>query len=396
VAIDVRSPTVIEGADAGRNLWIGTLPNGRASDTPECRQKDATNPPQWAYNSALVLRLWHSFRAQFVMQPQQKFSGGGSSSQDQGGAVVCGQCGAPMPPEMRFCRSCGNRLGEGPAEYTETVRLPTGANAANAQFNTQYAGGMGGPMARQNASGYLKRRRRLGFSGMTWMWIVLGLFFASGGGLSMLRRQIPRPPSIAAASRSYLAVNGLRTTDGGVTFTDSSPPGGPADKAGLVGGDIITSFDGHAVTGDNQMMDLLRQTPVGKTVEVIYLRDGITKKTLMTTISEAEFNQLRQVFDSRPEGKGKFGFDSNRTSIVSNPETKTFGVRIDWVDTNGPADLFGIKTGDIITDFDGTPIRTSNELLSRVRRAIPKSVVEVGVLRDGQRLRIPVTMGRDR
>jgi membrane-associated protease RseP (regulator of RpoE activity) len=302
-----------------------------------------------------------------------------------------------MPPEMRFCRSCGNRLGEGPAEYTETVRLPNGTAAPNAQFNTQYGGGMGGPMARQYASGQLSRRRRLGFSGMTWMWIVLGVFFASGGGLSMLKLgggSRSRPAVFASAPRSYVGVDDLKTTDGGVTFDDVSPADSPADKAGLVGGDIITSFDGKAVTDDGQMMDLLRQTPVGKTVEVIYLRDGLTKKALLTTISETGFNQLKQVFDSRPEGRGKFGFEPNRTTSVRNLDTRTFGVRMDWVETNGPADLFGIKTGDIITDFDKTPIRTSAELLSRVRRAIPKSVVEVGLLRDGQPLKILVIMGR--
>jgi S1-C subfamily serine protease len=333
------------------------------------------------------------------MQPQQKSSGSGFGSADQSGAIVCGQCGAPMPTGMRFCRSCGNRLGEGPAEYTETVKLPNASTAANAQFNTQYAAGMGGGMARQTGD-YPTRRRRLGFSGMTWLWIVLGLFFASGGLLSSLRIRGPRsgvgPAPIFSSPRSFLAVNNLRTADGGVTFTDSSPPDGPADKAGLVGGDIITSFDGHAVTDDDQMMDLLRQTPVGKTVEVLYLRDGVSKKTLLTTISDAANSQLKGLYDSRPEGKGKFGFSSNRTSVISNPETKTFGVRIDWVDPNGPADLFGIKEGDIITDFGTTPIRTSEELASRVRRAKPKSVVEVGVLRDGQALKIPVTMGRDR
>src|SRR5258708_4500724 len=112
------------------------------------------------------------------MQPQQKSSGSGFGSADQSGAIVCGQCGAPMPTGMRFCPPGGNRLGEGPAEYTETVRLPNASTAANAQFNTQYAAGMGGGMARQTG-GYPARRRRLGFSGMTWLWIVLGLFFAS-------------------------------------------------------------------------------------------------------------------------------------------------------------------------------------------------------------------------
>ena len=104
-----------------------------------------------------------------------------------------------MPKEMRFCRSCGNRLGEGPAEYTETVRLPSGTAGANAQFGGQYVPGMAGPMTQANAAGYPARRRRLGFSGMTWMWIVLGLFFASGGLMSALVKRVPRVPASSHA-----------------------------------------------------------------------------------------------------------------------------------------------------------------------------------------------------
>src|SRR5215212_2734037 len=36
---------------------------------------------------------------------------------------TCPNCSAPMPREMRFCRACGCRLGEGVEEYTETVRF---------------------------------------------------------------------------------------------------------------------------------------------------------------------------------------------------------------------------------------------------------------------------------
>jgi PDZ domain len=326
------------------------------------------------------------------MQPQQKFSGSGPGSGNQSGAIVCAQCGSPMPPEMRFCRSCGNRLGEGPAEYTETVRLP---NAAGAAGTAPFYPSVNAPLARQFGRDY-PRRRRLGFSGMTWMWIVLGLFFASGGGLSMLMKDghIPRGGVTVSAPRSFLGVDGLDGADGGVTFVDVGAPGSPADKAGLVGGDIITSFDGRAVTDEDEMMDLLRQTPIGKTVEVIYLRDGVTKKTQLTTISEDELNRLKEVFAKRPEGKGKFGFESFRTTVMRD-QTKAYGVRINWVEQNGPADLFGIKTGDVITDFDNVPIRTSEELLSRVYRAMPHSSVEVVVLRAGQVLKIPVTMGRN-
>jgi len=319
------------------------------------------------------------------MQPQQNFSTG---------EQVCAQCGSPMPREMRFCRSCGNRLGEGPAEYTETVRL-SGATAARNPGTTPFYPSVNAPLIQQSGGKFTRRRRRLGFTGMTWMWITLGLFFAGGGLMSAIRRNVVRPINVTIGeTRSYVGVDDFATTDGGVTFKDVEPPGGPADKAGLVGGDIVTSFDGHSVRESDEIMDALKQIPVGKTVEVIYLRDGMSHTTQLTTVSRDEYNRLEREFSKRPEGQGMFGFESNRMTTITNPETKTFGVRLDYVEPNGPADLFGIKAGDIITEFDKVPIRTPDEFLSRVRRAIPKKPVTVVVLRDGQRLEIPVTLAK--
>ena len=49
---------------------------------------------------------------------------------------------------------------------------------------------------------------------------------------------------------------------------------------------------------------------------------------------------------------------------------------------------------DIVIEFDKTPIRTSDELLSRVRRGVPYSTVTVVAMRDGQRIEIPVKLGK--
>jgi S1-C subfamily serine protease len=302
-----------------------------------------------------------------------------------------------MPLGMRFCRSCGNRLGEGPAEYTETVRLSNAPSATGARFTAPFSPNMNAPLARQ-ASGKFQRRR-LGLTGMTWMWIALGIFFAGGGVLSMFKSpNIPRPRGIVSApapSRSFFGVNQFTDTDNGVTFKLVEPPGSPADKAGLVGGDIITTFDGRAIKGSDEIMSLLRQTPIGKTVDVIYLRDGEPKKTQLTTISPDEADQLKEAFDDRPEGKGFFGYEADQTEEISIPETKTYGVRLNKLYNNRPAVLFGVKQGDIITEFDGIPIRTSAELLSRVKRAIPGQVIKIVLIRDGQRVEVPVTMGTD-
>jgi S1-C subfamily serine protease len=237
-------------------------------------------------------------------------------------------------------------------------------------------------------------RRRI--SGMTWLWIGLVLVFAIGAGLSMFVKKAPNIPraNSPAADPSYFGVNRFDPADGGLTFEVVEPAGGPADKGGLVGGDIVTSFDGHQVRSADEIIDLLPQTPIGTTVEVVYLRDGVIRKTQLTIESEEGISRLSEVGD---QPKGMFGFEVDGTTRISVPETKTFGVRLDHVQPNGPADLFGIKEGDIITDFDKVPIRTARELLSRARRAKPRSTVEVVVLRgpgpNKQTLKILVTMG---
>jgi len=326
------------------------------------------------------------------MQPPENLNKSSGQSGDSG-MIGCPQCGASMPREMRFCRACGHRLGEGPAEYTETTRFPNVTAQAPRVTTPAYLPPQGGPIANQANWNYSqKKRRRL--SGMTWILIVIAFLFVMGGAFSALRKRgIRNVPRVTVnLNRSYFGVNGFDEVAGGVTFDNVEPPGSPADKAGLVGGDIIQTFDGHRITDEDEIMDLLRQTPIGKTVEITYLRDGELKKTQLTTMSEAEFNDLQRVYRSQP--KGYFGFESNRTTKIADPQTKTYGVRLDYVERNGPSELFGLQKGDIITAWDDVPIRTSDELLSRVRRAVPKSSVIITIMREGQQMKIPVTMGR--
>ena len=220
-------------------------------------------------------------------------------------------------------------------------------------------------------------------------------FFAAGGVTHFVRPlRINIPGSALISSRSYVGVNQFDTTDGGVTFDNVEPPGAPADKAGLVGGDTITKFDGQEINSDDQMMDLLGKTPIGKTVEVAFIRDAETRTTLLTTISKTDFDQLSRAFRNRSEGRGRFGYDTDDAEQVEVPGTKMHGVRLSKISPSLPADLAGIKGGDIVIEFDNVPIRTPEEFESRVRRAVPYSTIKVVVLRGGERLEIPVKMGR--
>jgi len=315
-----------------------------------------------------------------------------------GATTTCGNCRSPMPSELRFCRNCGFRLGEGPAEYTETVRFqnaPPGTLPGNSAANFP-PGFSGGPMY-VPPGGALRKGRRRRLSGMSWIFICLIVFFVAGGAFTAIIKPIRdnihvQFPQMAA--RSYAGVNDFSTTEGGVTFDTVEAPGSPADKAGLVGGDVITTVDGQPVHSDDEIMEILRRTPIGKTVDVVYLRDGETKITKLTTISKAELDHLNREFRDRPEGWGRFGYDNDQSERVEIPGTKMYGVRLDEISASLPADMAGIKQGDIVIEFDGIPIRTPEELTSRVHRAKPYGTIDVVVMRGAEKLTIPVKMGK--
>lgn len=292
-----------------------------------------------------------------------------------------------MPSELRFCRNCGFRLGDGLAEYNETVRF----------------GDQRGPLAPGAVSAPMPVKKRRKMSGMAWVFIALLVFFVGAAAFTAIISPVRNRISnihVATNKQSYTGTDGWENVEvgPGVTFDSVSLPGGPADKAGLVGGDVIMNFDGRPVMNKDDMEKVMEQMPPGKTVEVVYMRDGEVHNTKLTTISQAEFKHLENAFDDRPEGRAQFGYDSDDVERVQIPGTKMFGVRLDDVYSSRPADIAGVKKGDIVIEFDGIPIRTRGELLMRVNRAVPYSTIKLVVMRGGEdkleKVEIPVKLGR--
>jgi serine protease Do len=242
------------------------------------------------------------------------------------------------------------------------------------------------------------KKKRKAISGMAWLFIGLLVFFVVGGAFTSVIRQVRREVGIQgvpSAPQAYFGVDNFKDAEGGgATFNDVEPPDSPADKAGLIGGDVIVVFDNHAIKNRSDIVDLMRSTPLGKPVEVIYTRDGETKKTQLTPISRDELRALERAFSRRPQGLGRFGYDDGDSERVPVPNTNTYGVQLNDISASLPADMAGIKQGDIVVEFAGIPIRTPGELKSRILRAIPYDTVKVVVMRDGERLEIPVKMGK--
>lgn len=332
------------------------------------------------------------------METQQQRAG---ISTDGVESVMCQNCRATMVRGMRFCRNCGYRLGEGMEEYVETVRFdglpgmmpnaPAGGQSMSAR-GAQTTAFAPTDVARQPQK---KRFSCAGGGGwMMWLAIAVAIFAATGGGWlfkSIKRGQLGPVHITANTPHSFFGTaEGFETTPGddGAMIT-AALPGSPADKAGLIGGDIVISFDGHSVHGKNDIREKLRSTPAGKTVEVEYVRDGETKKTLLTTISEDDYDRD----DFLPDPKGQLGISGlDRVHVAG---LNIHGVQVGNVRRNNPADLAGWKDDDIVIEFDGTPIRTSDELGHRIDRATPGNTVKTIIIRNGEKLEIPVKVGRE-
>ena len=357
------------------------------------------------------------FFEKLKMQPEQTHT----AADSHGAAHACPGCHATMLRGMRFCRFCGYRLGEGVEEYAETIRLPGSANpsARAAATATQQGPTAGVPPAwgpLQPASvetSALNSLRGASFAPartwrcagrMKWKWpvvVALSIAFATAAGVTpFFRFKVDNgvPTVVQRPPRSYFGVNNFSDFRGdtfeGALIDYVTPPGSPADLAGLVGGDVVTFFDGQTVGSDEDLVELLRETPTGKTVEVEYVRDGQTQKTTITTASREEIDKLSRAFARRPEGKGFFGIeDTDDLKRVLAPGLNVYGVRLEGILKNRPAYIAGLRDGDILVEWGGVPVRTTREFSARIKRAVPDSTIKVVVVRDGQRHEIQLKVG---
>jgi Do/DeqQ family serine protease len=77
----------------------------------------------------------------------------------------------------------------------------------------------------------------------------------------------------------------------GVLVADTTP-NGPAARAGIKRGDVITAFDGKPVTDGNELRNRVASTPPGNQVTLTAIRDG-REQQLQVTLGEYQPPQAR-------------------------------------------------------------------------------------------------------
>ncbi|MGB4247385.1 MAG: trypsin-like peptidase domain-containing protein [Pseudohongiellaceae bacterium] len=69
------------------------------------------------------------------------------------------------------------------------------------------------------------------------------------------------------------------------------------------------------------------------------------------------------------------------------------GLLIEQVNEESPAELAGIKAGDVMTSIDGAVITDVIGAIDQINRKAPGQMVDLGIYREGENLTIPVQLG---
>jgi len=153
---------------------------------------------------------------------------------------------------------------------------------------------------------------------------------------------------------------------------------GPGETAGLIRGDIITAFDGHAVSSATRLTNLIALTPVGNSVVVEYSRFGQPGRTRLT-IGEAptEYTYLSESSDewvSQIEGV----VVENLTLTLARQQglkKGTKGVVVKNILARSPAAYSGLRDGDVILEIDNVSIENVEQFKSVVRKKEGRKMV---------------------
>ncbi len=159
--------------------------------------------------------------------------------------------------------------------------------------------------------------------------------------------------------------------------------GGPADKAGIEAGDIITKVDGKVIEKSGDLPRLVGATkPGSKTVLQVFRRGGY--RDIAVTVAEFEADTPTKAAQAEPGAsagsKSALGLTVSELGDAARRELKLKGgVKVEAVD--GAAARAGLREGDIILALDNTEINDVKQFLAISAKAEKARAVSVMVRR---------------
>jgi serine protease Do len=170
----------------------------------------------------------------------------------------------------------------------------------------------------------------------------------------------------------------------------SVDPSGPAEKAGLKAGDVITSVNGRNIDHSWDLPAIVSQLPPGSQARLGIWHDRkATEVTVKTVLLEDTPTQAARTPGGEDSG-GKLGLVLRSLQPNEQQELHTKGHLL-VEDVSGPALAAGLQAGDVLLGVNGTGVTTVAEL----KRAIAHAGRNVALLiqREDAQIYVPIDLG---
>jgi serine protease Do len=162
---------------------------------------------------------------------------------------------------------------------------------------------------------------------------------------------------------------GLKSVQGALVAEPQA--GGPAAKAGIEAGDVITSVNGAPLKDARELARQIGGLPPGTSVKLSILHKGADKSVTLTL---GQLPNEREARADTGNSKDPAGTDLPRLGLTLAPAGQVAGsgnegVVVTNVDPNGIAADHGFKTGDVILDVGGKKVGNPGEVRDAIRDA---------------------------
>ncbi|MGB6534895.1 MAG: Do family serine endopeptidase, partial [Xanthobacteraceae bacterium] len=154
---------------------------------------------------------------------------------------------------------------------------------------------------------------------------------------------------------------------------------GPAKPAGLEAGDVIISFDGHDIKEMRDLPRIVADTPVGKQVDVVVIRQGkreVHKVTVGRLKDDSKVAEADSKKETPPQHKSvvqkTLGLELSSLNTATrkkfNIRDSVKGVVVTGVDPSAASDVPDrhLEAGDVIVEVQYQPVGTPADLQKRV------------------------------
>ena len=153
--------------------------------------------------------------------------------------------------------------------------------------------------------------------------------------------------------------------------------GGPAERAGIRRGDVITAVNNQSVADNNVLRNQVAGLAPGSTATLTLLRNG-REQNVQVTLAELPDRQQAESEESGSNGGGPSG--TERFGLTLQPltaetasryglEADDQGMLVTRVDPSSNAASAGIRQGDLIQEVNRQPVKNLTEFTNAIRQS---------------------------